>query len=80
MQINRETVVDMIRQRAGDEPADRAAQVLPEQVDLDQYSDQLRQFGVSPQDLMARAGQETPAGGESQPASWIDRILHRARR
>lgn len=80
MQIERDTVVDLIRQRVGDEQADRAAQVLPEQIDTDQYADQLRQFGLSPEDLSARAAQEAQATGQSQSPSWIDRIFHRSGR
>ena len=54
MQFDKETVLDLIRQQAGSERADQAAQQLPDQVDHEQHADLLQQFGVDPQDLLKK--------------------------
>ena len=54
MQFDKQTVIDLITERMGSEHADRAAQQLPDQVDHEQHTDVLQQFGVNPQDLVTR--------------------------
>lgn len=54
MQFDKQTVLDLIKEQVGSERADQAAQQLPDQVDHEQHADVLQQFGVSPQDLMAK--------------------------
>jgi hypothetical protein len=54
MQVDKRTVIDLIKEQMGSEHADRAAQQLPEQVDHEQHADVLQQFGENPQDLMTR--------------------------
>jgi hypothetical protein len=54
MQFDKQTVLDLIKEQMGSERANQAAQQLPDQVDHEQHADVLQQFGVSPQDLMAR--------------------------
>jgi hypothetical protein len=54
MEFDKQTVIDMIRDQMGSQRAEQAAQQLPDQVDHEQHSDLLQQFGVNPQDLMTR--------------------------
>jgi hypothetical protein len=54
--VDKGLVLDVIRQVAGPELARLAAQVLPDQVDLVQHADTLREFGVPPGDLISRLG------------------------
>ena len=54
MQIDKQTVLDLIRERGGD--ADAAQRELPDQVDSDQHGDLLGEFGVNPQELLGKLG------------------------
>ena len=54
MQFDKDTVLELIRQQAGSERADQAAQQLPDQVDHEQHGELLQQFGVDPQDLLKK--------------------------
>jgi hypothetical protein len=56
MQFDKSTVVDFIRQQAGSEQAQQAAQQLPDKVDPEAHGDLLQRFGVNPQDLVSRLG------------------------
>lgn len=62
MQIDKNTVVDMLRERGDDEKAGQAERELPDQVDTDQHADLLERFGVNPQELMGRftGGRDIP--------------------
>jgi hypothetical protein len=54
MQIDKDTVVNMIRERGDDAKAGQAERELPDQVDTDQHADLLERFGVNPQDLIGK--------------------------
>jgi hypothetical protein len=56
MQIPREKVVGLLRDRGQDDLADQAENRLPEQIDLDQHADLLKEHGVEPQELLGRIG------------------------
>ena len=56
MQFDKDAVVNLIRQQAGSQQADQAAQQLPNKVDPEQHSDLLSKFGVSPQELVKNLG------------------------
>ena len=62
MQIDKNTVVEMIRERGDDDKAGQAERELPDQVDTDQHADLLERFGVNPQELMGRftGGRDIP--------------------
>lgn len=52
MQVNRETILEMIRARADDEDAlERAQQVLPESFDTKDYVGELEKLGIRPEDV-----------------------------
>ena len=53
MQIDKQTVLDLLRERGGDQ-ASQAEQELPDQVDTDQHAGLLEKFGLSPQELIQR--------------------------
>lgn len=56
MQIDKQQIVDMLKDRGDHDKADQAQADLPEQVDTDQHSDKLRELGVDAKDLMGGAG------------------------
>jgi hypothetical protein len=56
MQIDKQEIVDMLRERGDHDKATEAEQELPEQVDHEEHQDVLGRFGVDPQELMSRLG------------------------
>jgi hypothetical protein len=54
MQIDKQQVLDLIKERGGDHKA--AQQHLPDQVDPEQHGDLLSRFGVDPSDVISRLG------------------------
>ena len=62
MQIDKNTVVDMLRERGETDRAGQAERELPDQVDTDQHADLLDRFGVDPQELIGRftGGRDIP--------------------
>jgi uncharacterized protein (DUF2267 family) len=52
MQIPKDKVLELIRDRVGGDKADQAANELPDQVDPEQHADLLKKFGINPQDLL----------------------------
>ncbi len=62
MQIDKDTVVNMIRERGDDAKAGQAERELPDQVDTDRHADLLERFGVSPQELIGKVtgGRDIP--------------------
>ena len=62
MQIDKETVLNLLREQGKQNEADQAARELPDQVDTDQHAGLLDRFGIDPQDLLARftGGRDIP--------------------
>ena len=56
MQIPRDKVVGLLRDRGQNDLADQAESRLPEQIDTDEHADLLKQHGVDPQDLLGNIG------------------------
>ncbi|MCZ4493589.1 MAG: hypothetical protein JWP53_2520 [Conexibacter sp.] len=52
MEIPKDKIIELIRQRAGGEQADQASSQLPDQVDPEKHADLLSKFGIDPQDLL----------------------------
>jgi hypothetical protein len=52
MEIPKEKVIALIRDRVGGDQADQADRELPDQVDPEQHADLLSKFGIDPKDLM----------------------------
>jgi hypothetical protein len=52
MEIPKDKIIELIRERVGGEKADQAAGELPDKVDPEQHADLLQKFGIDPQDLL----------------------------
>jgi hypothetical protein len=55
MQIDKQQVVELLRERGDNDKAEQAEQQLPDQVDTEEHSELLSQVGVEPQELLAKA-------------------------
>ncbi len=62
MQIDKETVLNVLREQGRPDEAERARQELPDQVDTDRDAGLLERFGIDPQDLLSRV-----TGGRDLP-------------
>ncbi|MDQ3858431.1 MAG: hypothetical protein M3327_08305 [Actinomycetota bacterium] len=62
MQIDKQTVLDLLRERGQEDQAREAEQELPDQVDTDRDAGLLERFGINPSDLLSRF-----AGGRDIP-------------
>jgi hypothetical protein len=56
MEIDKQQVVDMLRERGDHEKADQAEQQLPDKVDHEEHAGMLGELGVNPQELIGRLG------------------------
>jgi len=56
MQIPKDKIIQMLRERGADDKVQQAEQELPDQVDPEQHKDQLQKLGIDPQDLLGGIG------------------------
>ena len=56
MQIDKQQIIEFLKNRGDNEKATQAQSELPDQVDTDQHADLLSRFGVDPKDLLGGAG------------------------
>ncbi|MGG5260315.1 hypothetical protein [Phycicoccus avicenniae] len=56
MQLDKQQIIDALKNRGDHDQAQQAQDDLPDQVDTDQHSDLLARFGVDPGDLGGAAG------------------------
>jgi hypothetical protein len=54
MQIPKEKIVELLRDRGQDDLADRADQQLPDQVDPEQHADVLSKLGIDQEELASK--------------------------
>jgi len=54
MQIPKDKIVELLRERGQDDKAAQADSELPDQVDTEQHGDLLSKFGIDPQDLAGK--------------------------
>ncbi len=54
MQIDKDVILQLLRQRGDHQTADQADQELPAQVDTDQHASLLERFGLDPNELLGR--------------------------
>ena len=54
MQIDKDTILALLRERGDGDQASQAEQELPDQVDTDRDSGLLDRFGINPKDLISR--------------------------
>jgi hypothetical protein len=52
MEIPKDKIIELIRERVGGDKADQAAAELPDRVDPEQHADLLQKFGIDPQELL----------------------------
>jgi hypothetical protein len=56
MEIDRQHVVDLLREKGKDDRVQHAIDALPEKVDHNQHAAQLEKLGIDPGELLAKAG------------------------
>ena len=56
MQIDKDTVLNLLREEGKADEAQQAEQELPDQVDTERDAGLLERFGINPQDLLGRFG------------------------
>lgn len=54
MNIDKNTILDLLRGNGQDTQAEQADRELPEQVDTDEHAGLLAKFGLNPADLIAK--------------------------
>ena len=60
MNIPKDKILELIRERGDQGQADQAERELPDQVDTDQHADLLQRFGINPQELLGKLGGNIP--------------------
>jgi len=70
MNIDKDTILNMLRGNGQNAEADQAQQELPDQVDTDQHSGLLEKFGLNPADLIAKF-----TGGEGGISGALGKLL-----
>jgi DNA-binding protein H-NS len=54
VEIDKQQIIQMLRDQGDHEKAQQAEQQLPDKVDHEQHQDLLQQFGINPQDLISK--------------------------
>jgi predicted PhzF superfamily epimerase YddE/YHI9 len=54
VQLDKNMILDLLRERGQQDQASQAEQELPDQVDTDQHANLLQKFGLDPQDLVQK--------------------------
>jgi hypothetical protein len=54
LQLDKNMILDLLRERGQQDQATQADQELPDQVDTDQHANLLQKFGLDPQDLIQK--------------------------
>jgi hypothetical protein len=72
MNIDKDTILNMLRDNGQDGAADQAKQDLPDQVDTDQHTGLLGKFGINPADLI---GKVTSGGGQGGIGGALGTLL-----
>jgi F0F1-type ATP synthase membrane subunit b/b' len=54
MKIDKQQIIDMLRDQGENDKAQKAQQELPDKVDTDQHQDLLQQFGINTQELLSK--------------------------
>jgi len=56
MEIDREHVIQLLREKGKDEKVQHAIDQLPEKVDHEKHAQELQKLGIDPGELVAKAG------------------------
>jgi hypothetical protein len=62
VEIPKDKVLDLLREKGQDDKAGQAERELPDKVDPERDSGMLSKFGVDPQELLSRFGGGLPGG------------------
>ena len=54
MKIDKQQVIELLRERGEHDKAQQAEQELPDEVDHEEHSDLLNRFGVDPQEALKK--------------------------
>jgi len=54
MEIPKDKILELLRDRGQDDKAEQADRALPDQVDTEQHADQLSKLGIDPQELAGK--------------------------
>jgi len=62
MEIDKDTVLSLLREKGKEQDAERARQELPDKVDTERDAGLLQRFGIDPQELLSRftGGRDIP--------------------
>ena len=71
MNIDKDTILNMLRSNGQDADADQAQQDLPDQVNTDEHAGLLGQFGLNPADLIAKFS----GGGQGGIGGTLGKLL-----
>ena len=56
MEIPKDKVLDVLREKGAEDKLEQAANELPDPVDTEKHADQLQKLGIDPQDLLGSIG------------------------
>ena len=56
MEIPKDKIIEMLRERGADDEVQQAEQELPDQVDPEKHRDQLEKLGIDPNELLGGIG------------------------
>jgi hypothetical protein len=56
MEIPKDKVLDVLRDKGAEDKVEQAAAELPDPVDPEKHADQLKKLGIDPQDLLGSIG------------------------
>ena len=62
MEVDRDTILSLLRERGQTQEADKAEQELPSKVDTDRDAGMLQKYGIDPSELLSRV-----TGGKDIP-------------
>ena len=54
MELDKNQILDFLREQGKSDQVSQAEQELPDQVDTDQHADLLQRFGINPQELLQK--------------------------
>ena len=74
MNIDKNSILEMLRGNGQHDQADQAQQELPDQVDTDQHAGLLGKFGINPADLIAKFT-GGGAGGAGGIGGMLDKLI-----
>jgi hypothetical protein len=56
VEIDKQTIVSLLRERGDHEKAEQADKQLPDKVDHEHHGHRLEQFGLNPQEVISKIG------------------------